>query len=577
MQAKRWVLLPECDQAKVERLATEININPVLASLLVRRGIETFEQAKEFFRPSLSMLHDPFLMKDMDRATERIKHAVKSEEKILVYGDYDVDGTTAVSLIYMFLSGISSRVDYYIPDRYSEGYGVSFKSVDYAFENGFTLIIALDCGIKAADKVSYAKQKGIDFIICDHHLPGTHLPEAYAVLDPKRNDCQYPYKELTGCGIGFKLVQAYAQKNNIPFETVEQFIDLVAISIAGDIVPMTGENRVITYYGLKKINESPRLAVKSILGAARFYTEQKEVQKREVTVNDVVFLIAPRINAAGRIDSGRQAVELLTTGDPGTAALRSADINDHNVTRKELDQNITEQALALIAQDKKFIERKSTVVFSGEWHKGVIGIVASRLTERYYRPTIVLTESNGIVSGSARSVKDFDIHAAIEACADLLEQYGGHKYAAGLTLKKENIERFRNRFDEVVSASIPEHSLTPEIEIDAETRLSDFTFPFYKVMKQFAPFGPGNMSPVFLVKNVHDTGYGRIVGNNHLKFSLSHQPDSRGFDAIAFQQGHHFSLIEKKAPVDVCFHLEENSFNGRTSLQLNVKDMRKAE
>jgi single-stranded-DNA-specific exonuclease len=396
------------------------------------------------------------------------------------------------------------------------------------------------------------------------------MPEAYAVLDPKRSDCPYPYKELTGCGIGFKLVQAYSQKNNIPFEAIEQYIDLVAISIAADIVPITGENRILTYYGLKKINASPRMGIQNILQVSNY--------QKEVSVNEVVFLIAPRINAAGRIEHGKQAVELLTTQNAGTAKLRSADINDHNVTRKELDQSITEQALALIAQDKKFIERKSTVVFNSKWHKGVIGIVASRLTDHYYRPTIVLTESNGIVAGSARSVKDFDIHAAIEACSDLLEQYGGHKYAAGLTLKKENVERFRERFDEVVSTSIPEHSLIPEIEIDAEAQLADFTPAFFNVMKQFAPFGPGNMAPVFLVKNVYDTGYGKVVGNNHLKLFLRHSNSThRGFGAIAFQQGHNFSLIEKNAPIDICIHLEENFFNGKSSLQLNVKDMRKAD
>jgi len=563
---KRWVVKPGADQALVKSLAKQLNINPILTSLLIQRGISTFEQARHFFRPLLEHLHDPFLMKDMDKAIDRIEKAIASQERILIYGDYDVDGTTAVSLVYMFLKERYSHLDFYIPDRYKEGYGVSTIGITWAHENGYSLIIALDCGIKAIDKVQYANSLGIDFIICDHHRPGSELPPAYAVLDPKRNDCTYPFDELSGCGIGFKLVQAFAQKNNIPFKDIAGYLDLVAVSIAADIVPITGENRTLAYFGLKRLNEQPRAGIKAIL-------EVSGVNK-ELTISDIVFTIAPRINAAGRIESGNQAVELLIADNATTARFQGDEINEKNTTRKTLDQNITEQAFAQIEKNEDFKNRKSTVVFHPDWHKGVIGIVASRLTDKYYRPTIVLTQSNGYVAGSARSVKDFDIYNAIEACSDLLDQFGGHMYAAGLTMRPENIPAFCEKFEQIVCETIDEKSLTREVEIDAELDLKDITPSFYKILRQFAPFGPGNMTPVFKTEMVRDTGYGRVVGNNHLKLNLVHKGSRiNTYDGIAFQMGHYHPMIANGMPFNVCYHIEENTFNNKTSLQLNVKDI----
>jgi single-stranded-DNA-specific exonuclease len=566
---KKWVVKPQCDQNLIESLSTQLNINCVLTSLLVQRGITTYDEAKTFFRPSLSMLHDPFLMKDMDKAINRIDAAIAGKEKILVYGDYDVDGTTAVSLVYLFFKDRYEHIGFYIPDRNGEGYGISFKGIDWAKENGFTLIIALDCGIKANDKIDYANNFGIDFIICDHHRPGDEIPKAIAVLDPKRNDCSYPYAELSGCGIGFKLVQAYVQKHQISFETLETYLDLVAVSIAADIVPITGENRILTYYGLKRINSKPRPGIKAIIEVSGF--------KKELTVSDVVFTIAPRINAAGRIESGNQAVELLVSECPDAAKFKGDDINKQNITRKSLDQSITEQALALIARDEKFLHRKSTVLYGPEWHKGVIGIVASRiLSEWHYRPTIILTRSNGHVSGSARSVKDFDIYNAIESCSDLLEQFGGHMYAAGLTLKTENVEAFRERFEEVVASTIEDRMLVREIEIDAEIKLSDITQKFYNILKQFAPFGPGNMAPVFKTSGVSDTGQCRMVGNKipgHLKMLLREKGHKKELDGIAFQLGEYLKDIQNNQTFDICYHIEENVFRDEKNLQLNIKDL----
>lgn len=565
---KRWTLRNNFDESALVSLSSALKIHPVLCRLLVQRGITTYEQARHFFRPSLHHLHDPFLMKDMDKAVERINEAIDNKEKILVYGDYDVDGTSAVAVMYMFLKSLFAEVEFYIPDRYVEGYGVSFQAMDYASFHGFTLVIALDCGIKSVDKVKYAKDYGIDFIICDHHRPGSEVPDAYAVLDPKQNDCNYPYKELTGCAIGFKLVQALAQNNQIPFSEIEQYLDLVAISICADIVEILDENRVLVYYGLLRLKSHMRFGLKTIL-------EMGSVQlDKEFNVNDVVFSIAPRINAAGRIESGKQAVELLIAKDEEIAKNHGFDINEKNSTRKELDSSITEQALSIVMNDEKFEARKTTVVYNPDWSKGVIGIVASRLTEKFYRPTIVLTQTNGYVSGSARSVKDFDVYNAIEACSDLLDQFGGHMYAAGLTMKTENVEPFKAKFEEVVSATIEERMLTREIDIDAELNLSDITPRFYKILKQFSPFGPGNLSPIFMTRNVKDFGYGRIVGTNHLKLSLQQVGSNVVFDAIAFQQGEHFPLIENKGMFDVCYHIDENTFNGRTTLQLVIKDIR---
>jgi single-stranded-DNA-specific exonuclease len=568
---KRWVLMPTGNSETIQKLAGELNIHPVLAQLLVQRGINTFDEAKHFFRPSLNDLHDPFLMKDMDKAVDRISNAILNKEKILVYGDYDVDGTTAVSLVYTFLHNQYVNVEYYIPDRYKEGYGISLQGIDYAIENGCNLIIALDCGIKSIDKIEYANTLGVDFIICDHHRPGSELPNAVAVLDPKRADCDYPYKELSGCGVGFKLIQAIAQQKGIVFEDLTQYLDLVAVSIAADIVPITGENRILAYYGLKLLNENPRPGFKAILELSNF-------KKDEITVNDVVFLIAPRINAAGRIESGKSAVELLVSKNDNVAGLLGDGINEHNLKRKDLDASITEHALQLIEESEDHKFRKSTVLYNSAWHKGVIGIVASRLTEKYYRPTIVLTKSNdenNMVSGSARSVKDFDVYNAIESCSDLLEQFGGHMYAAGLTMKEENVEEFIQRFEEVVSSTIEDRMLVREVEIDAELNLNDINQKFFNILKQFAPFGPGNMSPIFKSSNVRDNGRGKVVGNNHLKLTLVQHDDYQStFDGIAFQLGHHHPQVEQQDAFEIVYHIEENNFNNRTTLQLNIKDLK---
>ncbi|MFY9309230.1 MAG: single-stranded-DNA-specific exonuclease RecJ [Bacteroidia bacterium] len=570
---KRWSIKAAGDEAIVSRLVAELGIDRVLASLLVQRGITTFDEARRFFRPSLSDLHDPFLMKDMDKAIARLEKAISSNEKILVYGDYDVDGTTAVSLVYSFLrkqsalKGREGLIDYYIPDRYAEGYGISFQGIDFAKENNFTLIIALDCGIKANDKVDYATEKGIDFIICDHHRPGETLPNAVAVLDPKRSDCSYPFDELCGCGIGFKLVQAYAQKNNIPFEELNEYLDLTAISIASDLVPVVGENRILSYYGLQEINKNPRKGIKSILDLANI--------KKTVGVNELVFTIGPRINAAGRIQTGRNAVALLISDNHEHAKTSGININTTNTERRALDLTITQHAMSMIEGDTEMQKRKSTVLFHTDWHKGVIGIVASRLIEKYYRPTIVLTESGGKATGSARSVKDFDVYNAIEACSDLLEQFGGHKYAAGLTLKLENVPAFQQRFEEVVSSTIQDHLLVPEIEIDAELDLAAITPKFCRILKQFEPFGPDNMAPVFITKGLTDKGFVRIVGNNHLKMDLHPPQKPEGsFASIAYGQAHHFDDVLRKKTLSACYAIEENEFNGRVNLQLNIKDLK---
>ena len=578
---KRWILKKQGDSKIITGLQETLNIDIHLANLLAQRGINTFDEAKSFFRPQLTDLHDPFLMKDMDIAIQRIETAIQKQEKILVYGDYDVDGCSAVALVYSFLKEIYENVDFYIPNRYSEGYGISYQGIDFAAENNFQLIVALDCGIKATEQIAYANTKNIDFIIGDHHRPGETLPAAVAVLDPKRLDSTYPYDELSGCGVGFKIVQAYTQKNNIPFKEIEKYLDLVAISIAADIVPITGENRVLAYYGMKLINSNPRPGIEAVLIYSNvckneLYTVENEMFfKRELTINDLVFLISPRINAAGRIETGRNSVELLICKDLDAAKIFGEQINNNNIERKNLDSTATQQALEFIKTDEFLANSKSTVIFNAEWNKGVVGIVASRLTEEYYRPTIVLTQSNGLITGSARSVKDFDIYDAIEACSHLLEHFGGHKYAAGLSLKPENLDVFRNKFEEVVSSTITIDMQTPEIEIDDCVQLKDINTKFYNILKQFAPFGPGNMSPVFQTDNVKDAGYSRIVGNNHIKLSVI-SPDVASYpiSGIAFQQGEYFPAIQKGFPFSICYHIEENEWNGKTSLQLNVKDIR---
>ncbi len=577
---KRWIIKKGVNNELVESLASSLNIESSLASLLVQRGITDFNQAKAFFRPQLSHLHDPFLMKDMDIAIERIEQALENNEKIMVYGDYDVDGTTAVALIYIFLKKIYHNVDFYVPDRYSEGYGISYQGIDYAYKNQFTLVIALDCGIKAVDKINYANEKMIDFIICDHHRPGNKLPKAYAVLDAKRPDCNYPYKELSGCGVGFKLIQAYYKKNELPFKDLYEYLDLVAVSIAADIVPVTGENRTLAYYGLKLINSKPRPGIEAILnfsGVKRKEIIEKEgcSFNRELTINDLVFLVAPRINAAGRIESARNSVELLISKNERYAYRIAEKINILNTERRNLDAQTTQEALEMISSDEEMIKGKTTVVYNDTWHKGVIGIVASRLTEVYYKPTVVLTKSNGLITGSARSVKDFDIYDAIDSCSHLLEHFGGHKYAAGLSLKPENLEKFKECFERVVSSTIDERMLTPEVEIDAVLKLSDINSKFFRILKQFAPFGPDNMSPVFLTEELIDTGHARIVGNNHLKMNVIHQyVSSLPFPAIAFQQGSHFQFISQGLPFNICYHVEQNEWNGITTLQLNIKDIK---
>ncbi|MBW6491647.1 MAG: DHH family phosphoesterase [Lentimicrobium sp.] len=593
---KRWVLKERGDPGKVAALAAELKISAVLAELLVQREVYTFEEARNFFRPSLDQLHDPFLMKDMDKAVERLIKAIDSKEKILVYGDYDVDGTTAVSLVYNFLREIGhEKVDYYIPDRYSEGYGISFKGVDFANDEGFSLVIALDCGIKAIEKIKKANEYGVDFIICDHHRPDDQLPEAVAVLDAKRPDCNYPFKELSGCGVGFKLIQAIASQKNIDPEILHKYLDLVVVSIASDIVPITGENRILAYFGLRLINQNPRPGFEAILRYSNILrkSENTEVNSapatgngvswedppcifnRELTISDMVFLVGPRINAAGRIESGRNSVKLLVCENIEEADTIACQINDFNTTRRDLDANTTDMALDAIKTDARLREACSTVVYNKDWHKGVIGIVASRLIEAYYRPTIVLTSSNGLVTGSARSIKDFDIYDAIDACSELLEHFGGHKYAAGLSLKPENLDAFIEKFEEVVKKGLTEEMLSPEVEIDLKINLNEIGPGFYKVLKQFAPFGPGNMSPVFQTDGVIDNGYGRIVGKNHLKLTIGHHEiASAPFPAIAFQQGDHFNYISQGKPFSICYHIEENDWNNQKSLQLNIKDIK---
>ncbi len=579
---KRWVLKEQGGDNSIQHLAKVLNIDHNLANLLVQRGISTYEEAKSFFRPSLQELHDPFLMNDMHKAVDRIQLALDRKEKILVYGDYDVDGTTAVALVYTFLKSIYENIDFYIPDRYEEGYGISYKSIDFAAENNFSLVIVLDCGIKAVEKIAYAKSKNIDYIIADHHRPGETLPEAVAVLDPKRPDCNYPYEELSGCGVGFKLIQAYASKHNIPFDHLTKYLDLVVVSIASDIVKITGENRILAYYGLKLINTEPRPGIEAILtfsGITRkadsVVDDSENIFSKNLNVSDLVFLVGPRINAAGRIESAKNSVKLLVAETLEQARELAETINDFNTERKDLDAQTTIEATEMIRKENNISDNRSTVVYNPNWHKGVIGIVASRLIETYYRPTVVLTKSNGLITGSARSVKDFDIYDAVDACSDLLEHFGGHKYAAGLSLKPENLDNFRNRFEEFVQEHITPNMLTPEVEVDARICLNDITKKFFRVLQQFAPFGPGNMSPVFISENLIDTGSGRVVGKNHLKLEVVHQ-DIRGYPipAIAFQQSNYLDYIVNDKPFNISYHIEENEWNGVVNLQLNVKDIK---
>lgn len=559
----RWTLKPKPDSKKTNQLAEALGVDTLISSLLVQRGIETFEHAKKFFRPSLDDLHDPFLMKDMDKAIARIEKAIANGEHIMVYGDYDVDGTTSVALMSSYLKTLSSYITSYIPDRYAEGYGISYQGIDYADDNDISLIIALDCGIKAIEKVSYASEKGIDFIICDHHRPGNEIPNAIAVLDPKREDCQYPYKELCGCGVGFKLIQAMATQNDQTIQDLLPYLDLVATAIGADIVPITGENRVLAYYGLKVINAQPRTGFKAMLS---------QVKKETLTITDVVFMIAPRINAAGRMKHGLHAVELLTEEHYETALQFASEIEHYNNNRKDADKTITAEALAQIL-DNQEEKRLTTVVYQEDWHKGVIGIVASRLIETYYRPTLVFTKSGSKLAASARSVKGFDVYNALEACSDHIEQFGGHKYAAGLTLKEKDYNSFKQKFEEVVSNTIDTSLLTPEVMIDSEIELEKITPKFYRILKQFGPFGPGNMTPVFMTEGVQDTGYGRCVGaeEKHLKCRL--EKNKIAINAIGFNLGSKQDVIKARQRFKAAFTIDENEWNGEVSLQLKLKDI----
>jgi len=562
----RWKNKNNPKKKKVDKLSVELGIDYTIAGLLVQRDIETFEQAKYFFRPSLNDLNDPYLMKDMDLAVQRIEKAISQEENIMIYGDYDVDGTTSVALVYSYLITYYSNVTTYIPDRYDEGYGISYKSIDFASDNDITLIIALDCGIKAIDKIAYANEKNIDFIICDHHRPGDKIPKAIAVLDPKREDCNYPYDELCGCGIGFKLIQALAEKKDQTVDDLIPYLDLVATAIAADIVPITGENRILASVGLQIINTNPRPGIKALI---------QNLKKDNLTITDVVFVIAPRINAAGRIKHGLYAVELLIENNFEKAQKYASEIEQFNFTRKELDKVITKEALQQIEQNKEK-ENFTSVVFDPEWHKGVIGIVASRLIETYYRPTLVFTKSGEFLAASARSVKGFDIYNALEKSSEFIEQFGGHKYAAGLTLKPENFLNFKELFEKVVKESIPPDLLIPEISIDAELFLSDITPKFNRIIKQFGPFGPKNMKPVFKASGLRDNGYGKKVGKeeDHLKLNIISGADQKTYNAIGFGLGKKYDEINNGKSFQAVFTIEENHWNGITSLQLNLKDVK---
>ncbi|MCP9611696.1 single-stranded-DNA-specific exonuclease RecJ [Coprobacter tertius] len=566
-------LSPEQDAIK-KKLVRELSLSPVLCELLVQRGVTSITEAKKFFHPQLSDLHDPFIMNDMDKAVERLDRAMGGKEKILIYGDYDVDGTTAVALVYKFLRNFYSNIDYYIPDRYDEGYGISKKSIDFASENDFKLIIALDCGIKAIEKVAYAKSKGIDFIICDHHMPDEDLPDAVAVLDPKRTDSAYPYSHLSGCGVGFKFMQGFAINNDIEIKKyLYPLLDLMAVSIASDIVPITGENRILAYHGLKQLNTCPSLGLQSIIHLCG-------LKNRELTISDIVFKIGPRINASGRMQSGKEAVDLLISKDMEGAKAKSENINQYNEDRKKLDSQITNQANEIILKNCKDLDkRKSIVIYNADWHKGIIGIVASRLTELYYKPAVVLTYSNGLVTGSARSVQGFDIYKAIEYCRDLLENFGGHTYAAGLSLKEENIPHFINRFESYVSENILPTQMSPQLDIDINIEFNEITPSFFRTLKMFNPFGPGNTNPIFCTKNVYDYGTSRLVGREleHLKLEMVDSRSENIMNGIAFGMHEYNDHIKSHKPFDICYTLEENTHNGASNMQLMIKEIRPSE
>ena len=557
---KRWEV-KKSDSVIVQKLAKDLDVSEIVAHLLALRGIKTFTEAKLFFRPELSHLHDPFLMKNMDLAVKRIETAISKKQKILVYGDYDVDGTTSVAMMYSFLKKYNQNIEYYIPCRYEEGYGISLKGIDYANANNFALIIALDCGIRDIEQIDYANEKGIDFILCDHHTPADKIPNAIAVLNSKQIDCNYPYKELSGCGVGFKLIQAYCINNDISFDEIIEYLDLLTVSIGADIVPMTGENRVFAFYGLKQIISTPRVGLKALMDAAS--------KTKELTISDVVFGIAPRINAAGRIEHAKKAVEILVEKDYDRAKSFADGIEENNKTRKDLDQSITKQALEMVDENKK-----STVVFSQKWHKGVVGIVASRLIESYYKPTIVLAENDGLLTGSARSVHDFDLYEAISKCAHLCQKFGGHKYAAGLSIKKENLHAFIIAFEKVVSETITEDQLSAKIEVDMEIDINDVDEKLFRIIKQFAPFGPLNLAPAFISKAVIDTGYGKKLGADKFHLRINAKTVTGSIGGIGFGMGDFFDNIKDYQEFDICYTIEENEWNGKKSLQLMLADIK---
>jgi single-stranded-DNA-specific exonuclease len=570
---KNWIVKEQGNPVLVRHLSAELGIDQTLANLLVQRGVQNFSEAKHFFRPQLSHLHDPFLMTDMEIAVARIQQAIRNEEKIMVYGDYDVDGTTAVSLVFSFLKKYTPHISFYIPDRYSEGYGISYQGIDYAREHGISLVIALDCGIKANEKIDYANDRSIDFIICDHHLPDEDIPRAVAVLDPKRTDCRYPFDDLSGCGVGFKLLQAFCIRQAIPLEELYPFLDLVVVSIAADLVSITGENRVLAHYGLRQLNENPSRGLLSII-------KLSGLEKHHIAIDDIVFKIGPRINAAGRMESGKTAVDLLTADNEQMAEQMGLTINIHNNDRKNVDREITLEAIAMVETQNLSETKKSIVLFHPVWHKGVVGIVASRLVESFYRPSIVLTESNGFITGSARSIPGFDLYEAIESCSDLLETFGGHMYAAGLSLREENFEEFRSRFEKYVDRTITDDMLTRQINIDSYLDFNQITPKFFRILKQFQPFGPGNMSPVFITENVYDNGNSRKVGSDegHLRLQLIQEEEPyRPFPAIAFFQSEHFDYLHAGNPVDVCYSIAENYYRGIANIQLRVKDIKQRE
>ncbi|MDN5214566.1 single-stranded-DNA-specific exonuclease RecJ [Fulvivirgaceae bacterium BMA12] len=562
----RWDIKEQPPADQIEKLSSEINVNPILSALLLQRGISAFDEAKAYFRPSLEQLHDPFLMKDMDLAVDRINEAIKNNQKMLVYGDYDVDGTTAVATFFGFLRAHHKNIDFYVPDRYTEGYGVSMQGIDYAAQNGIDLIVSLDCGIKAEDKVAYAKAKGIDFIICDHHRPGKSLPGAVAILDPKQSDCTYPFKELSGCGVGFKLLQALCAKNGYDIKSLYNYLDLVAVSIASDIVPITGENRVLAHFGLMKLNRKPSVGLKALIKVAGL--------EGKLNISSVVFSIGPRINAAGRIAHARAAVELLTTNHGEEAEEAASKINHHNAQRRDFDNSTTQEAFSMIEESEARKNSKSTVLYKKDWHKGVIGIVASRCIDKYYKPTIILTESNNKITGSARSVTGFDVYEAIAACSDLLDQFGGHMYAAGLTLSEDNFAQFEKKFEEVVARTITEEQMIPTVEIDQIIDLEAINQKFFNILRQMSPFGPKNMTPVFVSENVYALDRPKIMKEKHIKFLAGQEGSDSKIEIIGFGFAEYFELINSGMRFKIAYTIEENDFTGVKSLQLYLKDLK---